>query len=140
MSLAAVLAPVFVQVALTFALHYWTGVARVTSLRRGKVKTKDIALREPNWPARVTQIANAFHNQLELPLLYYALTAFALIAGKADLLLVVMSWIFVLSRLVHAYIHTGSNRVTRRFYAFSVGSGTLCLMWIIFAVRILLGV
>ena len=80
MSIQAVLLPLFVQVALTFALHYWMGFARVSSLRRGEVKTGDIALREPNWPVRVTQIANAFHNQLELPVLFYVLVALALIA------------------------------------------------------------
>ena len=139
MSIQAVLLPLFVQVALTFALHYWMGFARVSSLRRGEVKTGDIALREPNWPARVTQIANAFHNQLELPVLFYVLVALALIARKADLLFVVMSWLFVALRFVHAYIFVTSNRVLRRFQAFAAGSLVLFLMWIIFAVRVLLG-
>ncbi len=50
---------------------------------------------------------------------------------------VVLSWIFVLSRLVHAFIHTTSNRVSRRFFAFTVGTLTLLIMWVIFALRIL---
>ena len=139
MSIQAVLLPLFVLVALTFALHYWMGFARVSSLRRGEVKTGDIALREPNWPVRVTQIANAFHNQLELPVLFYVLVGLALIARKADLLFVVMSWLFVALRFVHAYIFVTSNRVLRRFQAFAAGSLVLFLMWIIFAVRVLLG-
>ena len=54
------------------------------------------------------------------------------------LLFVVMAWIFVLSRLAHAYIHTTSNHVPTRFRAFAVGMLVLLLMWIIFAVRILI--
>jgi hypothetical protein len=46
----------------------------------------------------------------------------------------------VLSRYVHAYIHVTSNRVTRRFYAYSVGSVTLYLMWLVFAVRVVAGI
>ena len=140
MSIAAILAPVFVLVALTFALHYWMGLARLSKIRRGEVKARDIALRQPNWPARVTQIGNAFHNQLELPVLFYVLVAFALITRQADLLFVVMSWLFVALRLVHAYIFVTSNRVSHRFYVFVAGSAVLLLMWIIFAARILPGI
>ena len=51
-----------------------------------------------------------------------------------------MAWLFVLSRLAHAYIHTGTNYVRHRFNAFLVGAVVLLAMWIIFAARILLGV
>ena len=71
-----------------------------------------------------------------MPALFYALTALALVTRKADLAFVVMAWIFVASRLVHAYIHTTSNRVPQRFMAFLVGVVILVLMWILFAVRI----
>ena len=50
-----------------------------------------------------------------------------------------MAWLFVLTRLLHAYIHTGSNFVRHRFNAFALGVFILLAMWIIFAVRILLG-
>ena len=137
MSIQAVLLPVFVQVALTFALLYWQGYVRVGHTRRGEVKLRDIALRQANWPEGATKIGNAFNNQLEIPILFYALVAFALLTRKADLVFVVLSWIFVLSRLVHAYIHTTSNRVSRRFFAYTVGTATLLVMWIIFALRVL---
>jgi hypothetical protein len=140
MSLQAVLAPLFLQVALTSVLLFWQGLARVGAINRGETKIKDIALREPNWPPDVQKLTNCYHSQLELPVLFYALTAFALISRKADLLFVVMAWLFVLSRLVHAAIHTTTNHVPRRFRAFAVGVVVLMLMWIIFAVRVLTGV
>ncbi len=99
----AILYPVFVQVALTFVLQIWMGRERVGALRRGEVKVPDIALGQRAWPTRATQVANAFHNQLELPLLFYVLVAFALITSRVDGPLVVMAWLFVGLRLVHAY-------------------------------------
>jgi hypothetical protein len=69
--------------------------------------------------------------------LFYVLVVLALFTRQADLLFVIMSWIFVISRIVHAFIHTSDNNITRRFYAFAVGVIVLLLMWIIFAVRIL---
>ncbi|HST94442.1 MAG TPA: MAPEG family protein, partial [Microvirga sp.] len=67
---------------------------------------------------------------------FYALVALALITRKADMLFVVMSWMFVVSRLVHAAIHVTSNKLSLRFMAFLVGVLILAAMWIIFAVRI----
>lgn len=139
MSLQAVLLPLFVQVALTFCLMFWMGYARMRALRRREVTLSDIALGQPAWPRHPTQIANAFRNQFELPVLFYVLVVLAIIARKADLLFVVMSWIFVILRVIHAGIHTTSNDVRQRFHVYAVGAIVLLVMWIIFAVRVLLG-
>ena len=137
MSIPMVLAPVFVLIALTFALNLWMARLRVTAVSGGAVHTRDIALRQPNWPVRTTQIGNAYHNQLEHPVLFYVLVAFALITRQADFLFVVMSWLFVVFRLLHAYVFVTTNRVSRRFQVFAVAAVILFLMWAIFAVRIL---
>jgi hypothetical protein len=127
---------VFIQVALVFVLLLWMGRARIGLIRAGEVSTRDIALGERNWPDRVQQVGNAFHNQFELPLLFLALVAFAMITRKADLLFVALSWVFVASRLVHALIHTTTNRIEARFLAFLVGVVVLMVMWVVFALRI----
>lgn len=139
MSIAAILLPLFVQVALTLGLFCWMAYHRVTVIRSGEVHPRDIALREPNWPPHVLQVAYAAHNQLETPVLFYVLTILAIITRHADLLFVVMAWIFVLLRIAHAYVHVTSNRVPRRGAVFGLGLLVLMLMWLIFAVRILLG-
>ena len=61
------------------------------------------------------------------------LVILAWITKQADLLFVVMAWIFVLLRLAHAYVHTTSNHVPTRFKVFAVGMLVLLVMWIIFA-------
>ena len=139
MSLPAVLAPLCIQVALTFALLSWLGHQRVSLIGRGAVKPGDIALREPNWPPRVLQIQNAVSNQFELPVLFYVLTILSIITRHADLLFVVLAWLFVLLRLVHAYIHVTDNDVRRRGVVFITGATVLMLMWAIFMLRILIG-
>ena len=136
MTIDAILLPVFVQVGLTFFLLFWMGSVRVGAIRRREVAMDDIALRQPGWPERPTRIANAYHNQLELPLLFYVLVILALFTRKADTLFVVLAWMFVTARLAHAAIHVTSNDVQRRFFAFLVGAIILLVMWIIFALRI----
>jgi hypothetical protein len=139
MSIQAVLLPLFVQVTLAFVLLFWMGYLRTGSITGGTVKPSDIALREPGWPVQPTQVANAFHNQLELPVLFYVLTILAWITRHADYLFVVMAWIFVALRIAHAFIHTTGNDVRRRGVVFIVGAIVLALMWLIFVLRILLG-
>jgi hypothetical protein len=138
MTVQAILAPLFVLVALTFVLLFWMAGVRFAAVRRGEVRVADIALGQRNWPPRVQQVSNCFHNQFQLPVLFYVLTVLALFLRKADLLFVVMAWIFVVLRIVHAAIHVTSNRVSHRFQAFGVGAIVLLLMWIIFALRVLL--
>ena len=138
MTIQMVLLPVFVQVALTFALLVWMASARTRSVVRGETKIRDTALGQPAWPEQPTKISNCFNSQLQLPVLFYVLVIFALMTKLADLLFVVMAWIFVLLRLAHAYIHTTSNHVPTRFKVFAAGMLVLLLMWLIFAVRVLI--
>ena len=138
MTIQMVLLPVFVQVALTFALLTWMAMVRTGSIRRGETKIRDIALRQPAWSPKATQISNCYDSQFQIPLLFYVLVILAWITRQADLIFVVMAWIFVLSRFAHAYIHTTSNHVPTRFNIFAVGVIVLLIMWIIFAVRILI--
>lgn len=139
MTVPMILLPVFVLVALTLVLALWMGYERNRVVYSKEVRIKDIALTKEGWPDRAKQLSNAYHNQYELPVLFYILVALALITKKADLIFVVLSWVFVLSRLVHAYIHTTTNRVPRRFFAYLVGLVVLTIMWAMFAIRILTG-
>lgn len=131
------LIPVFVQVALTFALLFWLGPARVGALRRGEVKLKDIALGQNAWPDRITQIANTHNNQYQLPVLFYVAVLTALVTRKADIVLVAGAWLFVASRIAHAAVYVTDNNVPRRFRAYVVGAFTLVAMWSWLAFRVI---
>src|SRR3954467_13313621 len=115
MSLTMVLLPVFVQVGLTFALMFWTG---------GRAKTAN---------ARNADAADEFG----LPTLFYALIALALPLRHADLIIVLLSWVFVVTCVVNAGLVDAIDR-DRRALAWNAGALVLLAMWIYFALRILL--
>jgi hypothetical protein len=133
-----VLLPVFVLVGLTFALLLWMAGARRQALVGGETRVRDVALGQPNWPTRATQVGNSFKNQFELPLLFYILIALALPLRHADLFIVLMSWVFVVTRFAHAGIFVTSNDMKQRSLAWFAGVLVLFAMWIYFALRILL--
>jgi hypothetical protein len=136
MSLQAILSPLFAEIVLTFALMLWMGALRQGDYRSGAVKPQDIALREPKWPARTAQVAHSFSNQFELPVLFYVLTILALVTKQAGLLFVVLAWIFVVCRVLQAYVHITSNIVRLRGSFYIVGAVVLMVMWAIYIVGI----
>ena len=139
MSIQFVLLPLFVEVALTLGLLAWMGVARSRDLRSGAVKPGDIALGQDKWSPRTTQIVNCFNNQFQLPVLFYVLTILSIMTRHADIVFIVLAWIFVVCRLCHAYVHTTSNHVTTRGRVYGIGMLALMIAWVVFMVRILLG-
>jgi hypothetical protein len=137
MTLHDILLPVFVQVALMFALIGVMAARRYEAVRSGQVRAEDVTLGQRNWPPRAQAAANTFSNQFEIPLLFFALVPLAIYTRKADLLFVVLSWVFVVSRYVHAGIYLTANRIAYRFSAYAVGVAALAIMWLVFAIRIL---
>jgi hypothetical protein len=118
MSVQMVLLPIFVLVGLTFALLLWMGGARRGAPVGGQTKVRDI--------------------EFELPLLFYSLIALALPLRHADLVIVLLSWVFVVTRFVHAGIFVSSNDLDQRSMAWFAGALVLFAMWLYFALRILL--
>jgi hypothetical protein len=136
MTIQMVLLPVFVQVVLTVVLVFWMARMRTRSVRTGETKIRDIALGQPNWPTVPTQVSNSFNSQFQLPVLFYVVVILAWITRQADVIFVVLEWLFVLLRIVHAYVHTTSNYVPRRFQVFGIGLFVLLIMWLYFAFKI----
>ena len=139
MSTTMILAPLFVQVLLTFAVMIGMMVTRTGALQNGTTRFEDIAMREPNWPRQAALYGNSFSNQFELPVLFYVLTILAMMTRHADFLFVVLAWIFVLFRVLQAFVHVTSNNVRFRGGWYGIAAIVLLIMWLIFIVKILLG-
>jgi hypothetical protein len=133
-----VLLPVVVLIGLTFALLLGMAGARRGALVGGQTKVRDIVMGQPNWPTRATQIGNCFKNQFELPVLFYILIAIALPLRHADLIIVLLSWVFVVTRFIHAGIFVTHNDLNQRSLAWFAGVLVLLAMWLYFALRIML--
>jgi hypothetical protein len=136
----AILIPLFIEVALAFALLFGMAALRTRDIKTGAVDRRNIALREANWPARTTQFMNAFANQFEVPVLFYVLVILLIVLHHAGWLFVILAWIFVLFRILQAGIHVTGNNMLWRGQAYAVSVVVLFVMWVIFAIEILAGV
>jgi hypothetical protein len=116
MSIQAVLLPVFVLIGLTFGLLLWTNGARRDAAASDGTRVRDI----------------------EMPLLFYVLIALALPIRHADLVIVLLSWVFVVTRFAYAGIFVTSNNVQQSSMARFASVLVLFAMWLYFALKILL--
>jgi len=132
-----ILLPLFVEVILTFLLWVFMAVLRTRDFNSGAVRPDQIALREPNWPPRTRQFAYAFSNQFEIPVLFYVLTILAYVTHLAGLIFVILAWIFVIFRILHAYVHVTSNIVRLRGTFYGVAVVALAVNWAIYIFEVL---
>jgi hypothetical protein len=137
MSVQMILLPLFVEVILTFVLLFCLAPMRTRDFASGAVKAEDIALREPNWPKRTMQFSYAYSNQFELPVLFYVLTILEFITHLAGVVFVVLAWIFVIFRILQAFVHVTSNVVRLRGALFAGSAVVLAVMWLIYIVEVL---
>jgi hypothetical protein len=132
MNQVAILYPVFVQVFLTVVVYSLLLAARARALsaagrQRG---SGDIAMGRFAWPEDAEKRAHNQRNQFELPVLFYAAAGFALIVGAVDLTMLALAWAFAASRIVHAAIHIGPNKVRWRGPVFILGFLIVTAMWV----------
>ncbi len=129
LSTNATLWPMIAHAALVFFLYWLLSKKRIAAIKSGSAQAAQFRenLQEP--PESLL-VHNNIRNQFELPVLFHAV-CLALYASTADNWgTVALSWLFVLSRYVHAYVHLTSNRLRYRRPLFILGFATLVLLWI----------
>ena len=137
MSVQMILLPLFVMVILTFVIGIVMGARRQSAFRSGQTHWQDIAVTKDAWPKDALPAGYCFSNQFELPVLFYVLTILVLITKQADLMFVILAWIFVIMRVLQAGVHLTSNHVPTRGAFYAVGAVVLMIMWGVYILRIL---
>ena len=129
--------PLLAQVFLTLALYITLNVFKVRATKAGDVDESRRGLYDDAWPDYVLKVNNCIRNQFEVPVLFYVLSMSLLIVDAVDLTVLVLSWLFVVSRIAHAYVHTGSNHVPTRRKIFTFGVAVVLIMAIILALKVI---
>lgn len=113
--------PVLVQVALTLFLYIYLAMVKTRAVKLGEVDESRRALHDDAWPDSVLQVNNCIRNQFEVPLLFYVLIGVLWASGGVNIYVHLAAWLFAITRICHAFVHTGSNYVPLRRKFFVVG-------------------
>lgn len=127
MSPTLILYPAFAMFALTLACVVTMGASRYGAIRRGEVRMSFYrTYDEGTQPRRLHLLSRHVQNHFEVPPLFHIGVIMVYATASTTLAALIFAWLYVLARLVHTFVHLGSNNVTHRFFAF--GSSLLMLL------------
>jgi hypothetical protein len=136
MQSTAIFWPMIVQIALTIAAYAIMSARRIAAVKSGEARARDFRI--PSDPESSASAARNVSSQFELPVLFYVVCLAFQQTGGADLVALVLAWLFVAARIAHAWVHMTSNIVLMRRRLFILGFVIVIAMWGWFAIRIML--
>lgn len=120
----------FAMVLLTFAVAIYMFRLRVAAVKKGELKLSYFRLNSgANVPDKLAQASRNYSNLFEIPLFFYIGCSLALALNLENIASIILSWLFVASRIAHSWIHLTSNNVLHRLKAFTLGNICVLLIW-----------
>ncbi len=131
--------PLLIQVMLVMVLYILLGIEKSKAIKAGGVDRVKTALHNDAWPDHVLRVSNNIGNQFETPMLFFVLSLVFFSLKSVDMTVLVLSCAYVVSRIVHSYIHVTSNYVPKRRGVFMVGCIILIVLVFLAMKSLLLG-
>ena len=123
--------PMFTLIALTILVGFITVKARLKAVKTQELNSQYFALMQGQKPPEsIIKTTRCFNNLFELPTLFYAACLLSIIARHDSYVILVLAWLFVIARLLQAYIHLTYNNVKHRMYAFGASVISVTALWV----------
>lgn len=129
--------PMIILALATIWIYVPMSKARIRTIKEGKTKAGTYRLLQDE-PEESLKFNNAIRNQYESPVLFYAVCLAAYVTGLAGPVMVVLAFAYVAAKLLHVWFQTTHNRLSRRRPAFMLSYAILTVMWIAFAVQLVI--
>lgn len=132
MLMKALLFPLLIQVALTFAVMFRLYTTRLQEFKQKNIDPQSVATRQ-KFQEKLTDSAAAadnFSNLFEMPVLFYLAMLLALTLLIYDPIIITLAWLYVGLRIIHSLIHCTYNLVIHRFGAFAFSALVLLAIWL----------
>jgi hypothetical protein len=127
----ALVYPMFAMVVLSAVVLVILFRGRVSAVKAGRVSAQYFRLYQGEVePEASAKASRHFSNLFEAPTLFYAGCLVAMLAGDTGPSLVVIAWLYVATRLAHAYVHLGGNRLRKRMRVYFVSWFVLLALWL----------
>jgi hypothetical protein len=122
--------PMFALVLLTGTVLVMLFRARVRAVQQGSVSSTYFRIYQGEVePEQSAKASRHFTNLFEAPTLFYAACLAGLGTHDGSGLLLILAWLYVAVRVIHAVVHLGGNRLRHRMRAYFAGWLILIAMW-----------
>lgn len=133
-----ILFPVFAMIALTTFVVFRLGFARWGAVARREINIHFFeSYRSYDEPEPLRILSRHLVNLFETPVIFYVVSIMIYVTGQTTALLLALSWLYVLSRYVHTFVHLTSNIVLWRFRVFGVSVVILTVIWLVFLIQLI---
>ena len=122
--------PMAAMVLLTFIVLIAMFRGRVAAVKAGDANAGYYkTYQEGGEPRQAAQFSRHLVNMFESPTLFYAACVAGIVTGQNATVLIVLAWVYVVLRAMHAYIHTGINSLPPRIRVYFTSWLVLLGMW-----------
>lgn len=129
---------------MAFMVFYIAGVGIFAFfVRKNAVVNKQVSVqyfrvydaRGSTPPEYLLRVGRHFDNLLQAPIFFMVTGAVCLLYGLNGWVTVSLGWAYVASRMVHSYIHLGSNHILKRAASYFAGWMILLVLWVIILIH-----
>jgi len=125
---------IFWPLLLQIAIPFWVMI--LNALRKSKDRAAGAvdpasAINNKAWSLPVVKSSNALENQFQFPVVFYVLCLVLAHLDAVNLLALVLSWLFVVFRWWHAYVHVTSNEIPKRKTSFAISLVSLMALFLL---------
>lgn len=123
---------IFWPVLLTLMVPVWVLLLN-GKRKKEQRKTGDVdpraAIDNTAWGLPVVLTSNALANQFQLPVIFYVLCFILYSLNTVSIAVLVLCWLFAISRWAHAYVHVTSNYIPYRMIGYLFGGVVLLALF-----------
>jgi len=101
-------------------------IKRKQKIKQREIKVSYFRAYTGEVPHELTILQNHFTNQFQIPVLFMIAILFNIQSQNANMLALVFSLIFVVSRICHSIVHLGYNNVLHRAFTYFIGA--ICVL------------
>lgn len=105
-------------------------IRRSEALKAGHVSKKYFLSYSEKSTQKLEIIKNHFENQFQVPVIFFVTCLAAIQLKKISIFTIVLGYSFFLSRLLHSYIHLGSNNLKLRGLSYFFGIIIILILWL----------
>jgi hypothetical protein len=133
---------VYAMAAMVFyigALGVGNFLIRKGAIRNGKVDYKFFHIYDSNKyqvPEFVTRYGRHFDNQFQMPMLFLITCLTTLHVAVEPRVVAPLAWLFVVSRLLHSWVHLGSNKIIHRAAIYGIGLLCVIAIWVLIVLQL----
>lgn len=121
--------PVLAQILIPLVVLILNGKRKAGDVKSGDFDRDKAAMDNEAWSKPTILTSKNLANQFQFPVVFYVLCLVLASLNAVSTAVLVVAWLFVVARYIHAYVHVTTNYVPTRLRAFLLSIALLMVLF-----------